>query len=288
MRALAALVVLALVAGWFVLRPKPVDPARFAAISGDIDRGAVQFALAGCASCHADPALSRDDTLVLAGGRAFESAFGTFVAPNISSSVAQGLGAWSDLQIASAIMAGVSADGRHLYPAHPYTSFAKAAPHDVADLIAYLRSLPASDRPSQAHDLGFPYNIRAGLGVWKWLYLDYDWVMPAATDQIAQGRQLVEALGHCAQCHTPRTALGGLDRNRWMAGAPNPSGQGRIPALRPVMFDWSADEIAEYLKTGFTPDFDSAGGSMAAVVRNTAQLSDDQRMAIALYLKSLP
>jgi mono/diheme cytochrome c family protein len=105
---------------------------------------------------------------------------------------------------------------------------------------------------------------------------------------LERGRYLVEALGHCTECHTPRNMLGGLQIARWMGGAPNPSGEGRVPNITTAVLRWSEGEIAEYLKSGFTPDFDSVGGSMAAVVRNTSKLSDTDRAAIAAYLKTIP
>jgi mono/diheme cytochrome c family protein len=118
------------------------------------------------------------------------------------------------------------------------------------------------------------------------LYFSDAYVGPA--DPSERGRYLVEAAGHCAECHTPRTALGGLDTDRWMAGAPNPSGKGRIPGLTPAQLKWGLEDIAYYLETGFTPDFDSAGGEMAQVVRNMARLTPEDRLAIAAYIKALP
>jgi mono/diheme cytochrome c family protein len=98
----------------------------------------------------------------------------------------------------------------------------------------------------------------------------------------------VEALAHCGECHTPRNAMGGLDASRWMAGAPNPSGEGRIPGITPAQLDWTAQDIAYYLETGFTPEFDSAGGTMGSVVRNFANLGPEDRAAVAAYVKALP
>lgn len=282
---MAGLAVLVIGGGWVATWPAPLPATALDSITPDPARGAATFAIAGCASCHAATDGPRD---LLSGGRAFVTDYGTFHAPNISTDPVHGVGDWSDLELASAIMRGVSPDGAHYYPAFPYTSYIKADLQDVADLIAHLRSLPASDTPNQPHDLRFPYNIRAGLGVWKALYLRDDWVMDAPTPELDRGRMLVEALGHCAECHTPRDALGGLDRSAWMQGAPNPSGEGRIPGITPASLDWSAEDIAAYLQSGFTPEFDSAGGSMADVIHGTAALSDDDRLAIAAYLKALP
>jgi mono/diheme cytochrome c family protein len=272
-------------AGWYLVRPAPLGADALDGITGDAVRGETVFAIAGCASCHAATDGPRE---VLAGGRAFASDFGTFYAPNISADPVQGVGGWTDLELASAIMRGVSPQGAHYYPAFPYTSYIRADVQDVADLIAHLRTLPASDSPSLPHDLGFPYSIRAGVGVWKALYLRDDWVIDVEGAELERGRMLVEALGHCAECHTPRDALGGPDRGAWMTGAPNPSGDGRIPGITPATLDWSVQDIAAYLQSGFTPEFDSAGGSMAEVIHGTAALTDADRLAIAAYLKALP
>lgn len=272
--------------GLALTRPQPLPGDALAGITADAERGAVIFAAAGCASCHLAP---EADGGPLAGGRAFASDFGTFYAPNITPDPTHGIGAWTDVQLASAIQRGVSPEGAHYYPAFPYTAYAKATAQDVADLIAHLRSLPADATPSQPHDVGFPFNIRRTVGVWKLLFASDDWVLEGdlAAEQ-ERGRYLVEALGHCAECHTPRGALGGLDRGNWLAGAPNPSGDGRIPNITPGGLDWSVQDIAIYLESGFTPDFDTAGGSMAEVVLNTAQLTDADRTAIAAYLKAVP
>lgn len=284
LRIAVLMAVVALGLGWYVTRPQPLPEAALTGLIGDPEGGALVFAAAGCASCHLG-----EDSELLSGGKRFTSDFGTFVAPNISSDEVHGIGAWTDVELASAIIAGVGRDGQHLYPAFPYSSYNKISQQDLADLIAYLRTLPASDQPNAPHELGFPFNIRASLGVWKALFVNESWIMNSEDDaNVVRGRYLVEALGHCAECHTSRNALGGLDYANWMAGAPNPSGDGRIPNITPAALSWSAGEIAEYLKSGFTPDFDSAGGSMAAVVRNTSKLSDADRAAIAAYLKAVP
>ena len=241
------------------------------------------FALGACASCHVTPG---GDPLVLAGGREFVTEFGTFVAPNITPDQSAGLGTWSQEQFFSAMLHGTSPEGKHYFPAFPYAAFTKMTDQDVANLWAYLATIPASDQPSQPHRLTFPFNLRAGVGFWKQLYFSPDFVRPAGETE--RGRYLVEAIGHCAECHTPRTALGGLETDRWMAGAPDPSGKGKVPGLTPAQLDWSAGDIAYYLETGFTPDFDSAGGSMVAVINGTKQLPPEDRDAIASYIKSLP
>lgn len=285
-RTLVLLAIAGVAVGWFVTRPQPLPDDALAGLTGDAANGALVFAAAGCASCHVGPE-GPDD--LLQGGKRFVSDFGDFITPNISSDPEYGVGAWTDLELASAIITGVGRDGSHLFPALPYGAYNKAKTQDIVDLIAYLRTLPASDRPSRPHEVGLPFNQRITIGPWKMLFVSNDWMLAdTPTPELERGRYLVEALGHCTECHTPRNLLGGLQTARWMGGAPNPSGEGRIPNITPAVLSWSEGEIAEYLKSGFTPDFDSVGGSMAAVVRNTAKLSDADRAAIAAYLKAIP
>jgi mono/diheme cytochrome c family protein len=286
---LAALVLVAGAAGLWLTRPVSLPADAVAGLAGDAARGERQFWAGGCASCHA-PAEAEDAArLVLAGGEPLETPFGTFVAPNISPDPEAGIGSWSTLDFANAMLRGVSPEGAHYYPAFPYTSYARMSLQDVVDLKAFLDTLPASDAQSPPHALAFPYNIRRGLGLWKQRYLVSDWVVEDLPDAPAlAGRALVEGAGHCGECHTPRDGFGGLDTARWLEGAPNPTGRGQIPPLAGPDFDWSAADIAYYLETGFTPAFDSAGGHMAAVVENMAELSAEDRQAIAAYLKALP
>ena len=273
---------------WLVTTPKSSPPILIEGLVGDADRGAIIFAAAGCASCHAAPEASGADKLVLSGGLAFASPFGTFYAPNISSHATEGIGGWSALDLVNAMRFGTSPDGQHYYPAFPYSSYTRVAPPDIVDLHAYMQTLPASDQPSRAHEVGFPFNIRRSLGGWKLLFMASGPVIdtPGLPESVLRGRYLVEGLGHCAECHTPRGLLGNLQLSNWLNGAAHPSGKGRIPALRGI--DWSEADIAEYLKSGFTPDFDTAGAEMADVVENTSKLSDEDRMAIAAYIKALP
>ncbi len=276
-------------AGLYVTRATPIDDQSLAGLNGDPGRGETVFIASGCASCHAAPEAEGEAKLVLAGGQRFPSDFGTFIAPNISPDPEAGIGAWTLADFASAVKKGVSPDGQHYYPAFPYASYIHMDDQDVVDLWAYWQSLPADTTSSQPHEIGFPFNIRRSVGVWKMLYLTEDWVVtPAQSPEIERGRYLVEALAHCGECHTPRTALGGMDRSKWLAGAPNPTGRGRIPSLTPEDLTWGPTDIAYYLETGFTPDFDSAGGHMVAVIENFAQLPADDRTAVAAYLKALP
>ncbi|MDO5759231.1 MAG: c-type cytochrome [Rhodobacterales bacterium] len=288
LRYIIVLLLLGGVAFWFLTRPQRADPDLFAGLSGDAERGETVFWAGGCASCHAAPGAKDKDRLILAGGYRIVSPFGTFITPNISPS-AEGLAGWTVEDLANALLHGTSPEGRHYYPAFPYGTYLHMIPQDVVDLKAFLDTLPPSDAKDMAHELGFPFTIRRGIGLWKRLNMSPDWVLEdVSTSELERGRYLVEALGHCAECHTPRNAIGGLDRSQWMQGAPNPSGKGRIPGISPAKLDWSATDIAYYLETGLTPDYDSAGGQMVSVIANMGHLPAADRAAIAAYLKAMP
>ncbi len=180
----------------------------------------------------------------------------------------------------------MSPAGAQYYPVFPYASYAKTTLQDIVDLRAFLATLPADPAPNAPHEVGFPYNIRLAPGGWKLLPLDPSWVVTGdLSPEEERGRYLAEALGHCGECHTPRGALGAMDRARWLAGGPVPAGKGNFPNITPAKLDWSEADIVEYLTSGFTPDYDSAGGHMALVIENTAHLSESDRAAIAAYLK---
>lgn len=289
--ALIGVVLVAGASGWWMTRPMRLDPAQFAGLTADPARGEAVYHAAGCGSCHMAPGAQGDDRAVLAGGQRFETPFGAFLAPNISPDPAQGIGGWTVPMLADAVLEGVSPDGRHYYPAFPWDSYRGMMPQDLVDLHGHLATLPASATPSQPHDLPLPFQIRRGLGLWKLAFARQGWVVdaPDLTAEEQRGRYLAEVLGHCGECHTPRGPTGAPDLSRWLGGGPDPSGgRGRIPNITPGGLDWSAGEIAEYLNSGFTPDFDSAGGHMALVVSNFARLPPSDRDAVAAYLKRVP
>ena len=288
-RFLAVLAVIGMAVFWFVTRPGYVDPDAVAGLSGDATRGAVVFHAGGCASCHAAPGAEGDAKLILAGGKAFPSDFGTFYAPNISPAAA-GLAAWDANDLANAMIKGTSPEGTHYYPAFPYGSYVRTSLQDIVDLKAFLDTLPADETANRPHDVGFPFSWRRVIGGWKVLFFRDDWQVAVTTDAEARGRYLVEGLGHCAECHTSRNMLGGLVRSQWMAGGPNPDGRGRVPNITPHdsgIGSWSDLDIAGYLSSGFTPSFDVAGGQMAEVGENLAKLPEADRLAIVAYLKLL-
>lgn len=278
---------------WALTAPRVLTAADLPRQAGDLGNGRIVFYAGGCASCHAAPGAKGDDKLSLAGGLELKTPFGTFVAPNISPDREDGIGSWSALDLANALTRGVAPDGRHYYPAFPYLSYQRMTLTDVIDLKAFLDTLPAVQGRAPDHDLPLPLRFRRGIGLWKWLYMDYRTFSPdpQASEQVNRGAYLVTGPGHCGECHTPRDALGGPDLSRWLGGAPNPEGRGRIPNITPSgknVSGWSAADIAEYLKSGFTPDYDTAGGAMVDVVANTSLLPPEDRAAIAAYLKAVP
>jgi mono/diheme cytochrome c family protein len=281
-------VVLCFGAFWALSAPDAVPASALRPHSPDIANGKAVFFAGGCASCHATP--EQDDKTRLGGGLALKSPFGTFYAPNISPDPREGIGRWSEAGFISAMVKGTSPDDRHLYPAFPYTSYQHARFEDLRDLFAYLKTLPAVQNQSKPHDLRFPFNIRRMLGGWKLLFLDGQ---PFKTDPQKdavwnRGAYLVNSLAHCGECHSPRNVLGGIVESLRFAGGPDPEGEGWVPNITQLTLkNWSVKDIADLLETGMTPD-DKVSGAMAAVVRNTTELSAADRLAIATYIKSLP
>jgi mono/diheme cytochrome c family protein len=252
----------------------------------DPKNGEYVYFAAGCGGCHTSPDAAEDSKKILSGGQKFPSPFGTFVAPNVSMHVEFGIGAWSQDDFVRAVRQGVSPDGRHYYPAFPYTSYQGMSDQDVVDLWSFWQTLPSSEQKSQAHHLPIYAKWRRPLGIWKMMFQSAP--DPQMQDaELARGEYLVNTLGHCGECHTARNLFGARSGKNIFMGAQHPNGKGRIPAIAGTTFDWNATDIAEYLRSGFTPDYDVAGGLMAEVIENTSKLSDQDRMAIANYLKML-
>ena len=274
---------------WWLTTPAVVASDALTAYTPDLANGFTTFNAGGCSSCHAVP--GQPDRLRLGGGLALPSPFGTFYVPNISPDPADGIGRWTEVEFVNAVTRGVSPSGGHYFPALPYTSYAHAKVTDIRDLFAYLKTLAAVPGKVRDHDVPFPFNIRRNIGIWKWLFMDDRPFVPdpARPDRWNRGAYLVNSLGHCAECHSPRNFLGGIVEAQRFAGGPDPEGKGWVPNItQKGLGEWSANDIAYFLDTGQMPDGDSVGGSMAAVIRNTSQLSPEDRAAIAEYLKSLP
>ncbi len=274
---------------WFVTMPATVPAQALGAYTPNIAHGKSLFYAGGCASCHATQ--GQDDRLKLGGGHPLHSPFGTFYAPNISQDPKAGIGAWTEHQFVNAMLKGTAPDGSHYFPAFPYTSYRLMPVNDVRDLYAYMKTLPAVSEASRPHDVPLPFSLRRPLGGWKLLFFDDAPFKPdpSKSAEWNRGAYLVNGPGHCAECHSPRNLLGGIVSGQKFAGGPNPEGKGWVPNITQAgLKDWEVDDIEYLLETGNTPTGDSVGSNMAPVIRNTAQLSKEDRMAMAVYLKSLP
>ena len=255
-----------------------------------VGRGQYLVYAGGCISCHTEDS---DDAVPLAGGRAMESPFGTFYSPNITPDHKTGIGRWSDDDFVGAFWEGVSPEGEHYFPAFPYTSYTGVSREDLLTMKAYLFSLEPVQKESKEHELAWYMSTRLAAGAWKELNFDGLRFVPDAAqdDQWNRGAYLVRHLGHCGECHTPRSNLGVLQTDQEMAG--NELGDETIPNITQHRVDgigrWSTSDIEYFLDIGMLPDGDFAGGSMGAVIEeNTSKLSREDRLAIAAYIKSVP
>ena len=289
--AVPLLAVLGAAGAWIASAPRPAFPLHKDAhlAPGDPDRGRIVFTAADCASCHASP--GQNDRLKLGGGMVLDSPYGAFHVPNISPDPNDGIGGWTVADLANALLSGVSPRGEHYYPVFPYTSFAHMTLDDVRDLMAYLRTLPPVSRKTPPHELPFPLSVRRAIGLWKLLFFDPAQLPkePGRGADWNRGRYLVEALGHCAECHSTRNLFMAIKPDTRFAGGPDPGEVGYVPNITPAgIGGWSRGEISETLRTGITPDLRKLGSTMAEVVHDTASLAQADRDAIATYISTLP
>jgi mono/diheme cytochrome c family protein len=278
-----------LLAAWLLAAPPVILASTVLADDAQVAHGAYVFQVAGCYGCHTDV---KGGGKPLAGGRPLKTPFGTFYGPNITPDPTYGIGNWSEADFKRALRQGRAPDGAHLYPAFPYAAFTRMTDADIAALWAYLRTQPAVAQPNKPHELDFPFGFRFLLAIWKWLYFTPG-PMPDDGDSVARGAYLVRALGHCGECHTPRTLLGGLDSDRELAGNPDGIEGDKVPNITPQKPDgiggWSQADMDFLLTSGLLPDGDVVGGAMGDVVEHsTRHLTPDDRKAVYDYLQSLP
>ena len=289
---------LAALAFYIATMPVAVPASALPGYVPDLANGKYMFTAGGCADCHAVPLKGCGDAKIkdaerLAGGRCLKTPFGTFNVPNISPDKETGIGNWTTLDFVTAMKRGIAPDGTYLYPAFPYTSYQRMTYEDLTDLKAYLDSLPAVSSKVPSSELRFPFNLRRGLGLWHLLYVDGKSFTPdpTASAELNRGAYLVRGPAHCSECHSSRNVLGGIVKDTEFAGAPSLEGEGSVPNITPSqdgIGDWSEEDIAYLLETGNKPDFDTIGETMVAVQENMADLTPDDRKAIAAYIKSLP
>ncbi|MGC1520999.1 MAG: cytochrome c [Steroidobacteraceae bacterium] len=271
-----------------------VEQGRYLATAGD------------CISCH-----TRPGGKPFAGGRPLNTPFGVIYSANITPDPGTGIGAWTEQQFERALRAGIAADGSHLYPAFPYTSYTKVTDQDVHAIFTYLRTVkPVSYNPPK-NKMPFPFSVRASLAGWNMMFLDEGRFAPDASHSAEwnRGAYLTQGLGHCGACHTPRNFLGGersaeaLTGGEYLDDITDEVVDNSITPLdESIVRPWSApnltqapsglrawpiEAIAAYLKTGHSARA-GAFGPMSEVIRNsTSRLSDPDIHAIAVYLKSL-
>ncbi len=258
-----------------------------------IERGAYLVAAGGCTGCHTVE--DGDESDYMAGGRPLESPFGTFYTPNITPDADTGIGGWTTEGFIRAFRDGVAPDGRHYYPAFPYTSYTGITDDDLLAMKAYLDSIAPVRRENRAHELTWYASARISMVGWKLLFFEPG-VFESSADRDAEwnrGAYLVRHLGHCGECHTPRNALGALDASRELGGNPNGPEGDSIPNITPDeasgIGKWSASDLSDLLEIGMYPDGDFVGGSMTDVVdHNTSKLTPEDRQAMISYLRALP
>ena len=259
------------------------DPAAVA-------RGKYLFEAGDCIGCHAGNGTSAAPS----GGLGLDTPFGKFRAPNITPDKQYGIGLWSEPEFRRALRKGVGKHGEYLFPVFPYTSFTRMTDGDAADIYAYLMSLPPVAAPNKPHEAKAPFGWRSLLLGWRTLFFKEGVKTPDATRSAEwnRGDYLVHAVGHCEECHTPRNALGATKSSMAFSGnVGGPDGQNAPNITSDAatgIGDWSIADIQTLLKTGMTPDSDLVGSGMKAVVRGTSKLTDADRRAMAVYLKSVP
>ena len=260
--------------------------------NGDLlKRGEYLIHAGGCVTCHTDEG---EDASPFAGGRALESPFGTFFVPNITPDPKTGIGEWSDEEFVQAFWDGVNPEGDHYFPAFPFTSYTGVTKDDLLAMKAYLFSLEPVEQENREHEVPFFVSSRTGAGAWKARYFEPGRFEPdpGQSDEWNRGAYLVRHLGHCGECHTPRTRLGAIRDTHELRGNPDGPGDEKVPNItgdrEEGIGSWSLSDIEYFLDIGMLPDGDFTGGSMAEVIDdNTSHLTREDRLAIATYLKSL-
>lgn len=262
-------------------------------VDADLVKRGEYLAIAGdCLACHSN---TKQGGLPYAGGYAVASPIGKIYATNITPSKQYGIGNYSLEQFSNAVRLGIRADGSHLYPAMPYTAYAKINDDDIKAMYAYFMHgvQPVDTAATAQTQLGFPTNIRRSMAVWNGLYFDHTPFTPQ-TDKSSvwnRGAYLVQGLAHCSTCHTPRNALMAEDTDQMLAGAalgawyaPNITSD-KVAGIG----KWSAEELYAYLKTGHAQGKAQAAGPMAEAVENSFQhMSDGDIKAMVAYLQDVP
>lgn len=283
--AIVAAILLALALAWRPEIPKVAPPAPASFPQALIVKGATLARLGDCAVCH-----TAEGGRVFAGARPLATPFGTLFSNNITPDPETGIGSWSETAFRRAMKQGVSRSGSHLYPALPYEHFTHVSDDDLAALYAFFMTRRPVRQAAPANRLIFPLEFRPLLAGWKLLFLHEGptAIEPAKSPAWNRGAYLVEGLGHCGGCHSPRHLAGGEERGRAYAGG---LAEGwRAPALdesNPAARRWTVAALEQYLRTGISPDHSAAAGPMGPVVESLSQVPPADVHAIAVYVASL-
>jgi mono/diheme cytochrome c family protein len=271
-----------------------LDPALAAGQTPDaVQRGEYVFHAGACDSCHTD---HPRHGAFLAGGRRMATPFGTFLVPNITPDPQTGIGAWSAEDFRRAMIEGRAPDGSHYYPVFPYRWYTGMSEEDVADLFAYLRSVPPVRNPVPPHEIPFPLNFRPLLLGWKLFNFDQGGTVfdPERSEAWNRGAYLVNHLGHCGACHTPKVLGGVFYRiDRFLAGSVAIPGPYFAPNITPHdvvgIGEWSTEDVVRAMQRAINPEGLPIRGPMAEYVDSgSSHLSQADLEAMAAYLRSLP
>lgn len=260
---------------------EPFKVDAFAAYTPNLANGEVLANAAGCVACHA----SGENSQLLSGGRKLDTFIGTFYVPNITGH-AKGAGSFSNADYLNAVINGVAPDGHNYYPVFPYASYAGMKPEDVLDIKAYIETLPQSDSEAPRHVVGFPYNLDATVALWKRANFDTAAFQPGDGSQKSRGRYLVEAVGACGECHTPRTLTYGLDKEHRFEGEKGLSGEA-APAITPAHMAAFAqgDAFQTYVEEAKKPSGSPVASPLKRqMLHGLAKLPETDRLAILAYL----
>jgi mono/diheme cytochrome c family protein len=285
--------VLGLIGLWFLSAPRPLTEAALPHHTSDAVNGERLFHAAGCFSCHKPASSLKGVDGLPAGGSPLKTPIGTLYPPNLTPDPETGIAKWSDLEFVNAVQRGIGKNGGHLIPAFPYTSYAAMRTEDVLDIRAYLTTLPPVVSPPRRAEIPAAFLLRRGIGLWKWFGLDTgQWrPNPSQSESWNRGAYLVNAPGHCGECHTPRNLLMVRDQSRKFAGGPHPEGTGKVPSLRDLAGRGrftDVNDLAQALQFGETLGYDKlSSGGMGAVQQNLSKLPPEDIAAIAEYLMNL-
>ena len=268
---------------WRAIAPiAPPDASVYSAST--IARGAQLAALGNCAVCHTSIGGATN-----AGGRPLETPFGIIHATNITPDVKTGIGAWSYPAFERAMREGIHRDGRHLYPVFPYPHFARTSDADLQALYAHLMAQAPVRAETPDNTLAFPFNLRPLMVGWNALFHEPTAFQPAPvkSELWNRGAYLVEGLGHCSACHSPRNAFGAERQSAYLSGGHAEGWEApALTSLSHAPIPWDEDELYAYLRKGESRFHGVAAGPMAAIVTDLANLPDRDIRAMAVYLAS--